>query len=336
MIDAVDDVLVEVGAAENPRLLVLNKVDRLDDERRRELSLPPSGGRAGVGRDGGGARRAAPRRSRRSSCRASRRMELLVPYEEGSRLSELHDVAGDMEREDTPGGRARPRARAGRRGGPLRALLGERAARVRLEYRRLSETRSRARRARTKATRAWTCTPTRRRTSTRASARAWAPASRSRSPTVTPAWWCRAPGWRREHGITLVNTPGLIDAGYRGELRVLLLNTDRAEVVQGDAGRPDRAARAGEGRVAGAGRGGGAVGDGARRGRLRLDGRLGELRLELRPGSSGSSRCCTPCARARTGGGRARSLNSPAIVICGRRTIRVRRSSGISASQSSS
>jgi dUTP pyrophosphatase len=32
-----------------------------------------------------------------------------------------------------------------------------------------------------------------------------------------------------KHGIALVNAPGLIDAGYRGELRVLLLNTDRAE-----------------------------------------------------------------------------------------------------------
>jgi len=36
-------------------------------------------------------------------------------------------------------------------------------------------------------------------------------------------------GLAARHGITLVNAPGLIDAGYRGEVRVLLLNTDRAE-----------------------------------------------------------------------------------------------------------
>lgn len=34
-------------------------------------------------------------------------------------------------------------------------------------------------------------------------------------------------GLALRHGIALVNAPGLIDAGYRGELRVLLLNTDR-------------------------------------------------------------------------------------------------------------
>ena len=34
-------------------------------------------------------------------------------------------------------------------------------------------------------------------------------------------------GLAARHGVTLVNTPGLIDSGYRGEVRVLLLNTDR-------------------------------------------------------------------------------------------------------------
>lgn len=36
-------------------------------------------------------------------------------------------------------------------------------------------------------------------------------------------------GLAARHGIALVNAPGLIDAGYRGELRVLLLNTDPQE-----------------------------------------------------------------------------------------------------------
>ncbi|MFM8528055.1 MAG: dUTP diphosphatase [bacterium] len=36
-------------------------------------------------------------------------------------------------------------------------------------------------------------------------------------------------GLASEHGIALVNSPGLIDSGYRGEIRILLLNTDRQE-----------------------------------------------------------------------------------------------------------
>jgi dUTP pyrophosphatase len=39
-------------------------------------------------------------------------------------------------------------------------------------------------------------------------------------------------GLARDHGIALVNAPGLIDSGYRGELRVLLLNTDPAETFR--------------------------------------------------------------------------------------------------------
>jgi dUTP pyrophosphatase len=36
-------------------------------------------------------------------------------------------------------------------------------------------------------------------------------------------------GLASRHGITIVNTPGLVDSGYRGELRVALLNTDARE-----------------------------------------------------------------------------------------------------------
>jgi dUTP pyrophosphatase len=48
-------------------------------------------------------------------------------------------------------------------------------------------------------------------------------------------------GLAARHGITLVNAPGLIDAGYRGEVKVLLLNTDRE--VAFDVGAGDRIAQ---------------------------------------------------------------------------------------------
>jgi dUTP pyrophosphatase len=43
-------------------------------------------------------------------------------------------------------------------------------------------------------------------------------------------------GLAARHGIALVNAPGLIDAGYRGEVRVLLLNTDRDRPFEVDVG----------------------------------------------------------------------------------------------------
>jgi dUTP pyrophosphatase len=43
-------------------------------------------------------------------------------------------------------------------------------------------------------------------------------------------------GIAARHGIALVNAPGLIDAGYRGEIRVLLLNTDPSEAFAVEPG----------------------------------------------------------------------------------------------------
>ena len=43
-------------------------------------------------------------------------------------------------------------------------------------------------------------------------------------------------GLAARHGITIVNTPGLVDSGYRGELRVILLNTDTAETFAVERG----------------------------------------------------------------------------------------------------
>jgi dUTP pyrophosphatase len=43
-------------------------------------------------------------------------------------------------------------------------------------------------------------------------------------------------GLAARHGLAIVNAPGLIDSGYRGELKVLLLNTDRSAAVTLEAG----------------------------------------------------------------------------------------------------
>lgn len=43
-------------------------------------------------------------------------------------------------------------------------------------------------------------------------------------------------GLAARHGIAVVNSPGLIDSGYRGEIQVVLLNTDRERTFVADAG----------------------------------------------------------------------------------------------------
>ena len=103
MLDAVEDVLVETGAAERPRMLVLNKVDLLDAESRRELSFRHPRAVQVSAETGEGLEQLREQIGARFLA-TLRPMELLVPYAEGGRLSELHDVAGEMEREDTPEG----------------------------------------------------------------------------------------------------------------------------------------------------------------------------------------------------------------------------------------
>ena len=54
-------------------------------------------------------------------------------------------------------------------------------------------------------------------------------ASPSRFPEATPGFVVPRSGLAAKHGLTIVNAPGLVDSGYRGELRVILLNTDPRE-----------------------------------------------------------------------------------------------------------
>lgn len=55
-------------------------------------------------------------------------------------------------------------------------------------------------------------------------------------PPGHAGWVVPRSGLAHRHGIALVNAPGLIDPGYRGELKVLLLNTDRDTAVTLAAG----------------------------------------------------------------------------------------------------
>jgi len=103
MTRAVEDVLEEIGTGAQPRLLLLNKADAIDDERRRELAFRHAdavlvSALTGEGLDELGERIAAEFE------RTLRDVELLVPFSEGGTLSELHDLAGDLEREDTDAG----------------------------------------------------------------------------------------------------------------------------------------------------------------------------------------------------------------------------------------
>jgi GTP-binding protein HflX len=103
MTRAVEDVLEEIGVGDQPRILVLNKADKLDDERRHELAFRHADASLVSAITGEGLEELQERIADEFE-RQMRDVELLVPFSEGGTLSELHDVAGDLERTDTPQG----------------------------------------------------------------------------------------------------------------------------------------------------------------------------------------------------------------------------------------
>jgi GTP-binding protein HflX len=99
----VEDVLEEIGAGERPRLLVLNKADQLDELGR---TRAVNGHRdallvSAVTGEGLDALRARIDDIFVSSLAS---VELLLPYAEGARLAELHQLAGELDREDMADG----------------------------------------------------------------------------------------------------------------------------------------------------------------------------------------------------------------------------------------
>jgi GTP-binding protein HflX len=103
MTRAVDDVLHEIAADEASRVLVLAKADTLSDVRRAELAHRHRGAVLVSAASGEGIEKLIERIESEFERRLTE-VELLVPYRDGGRLAELHELAGDLEREDTPEG----------------------------------------------------------------------------------------------------------------------------------------------------------------------------------------------------------------------------------------
>jgi GTPase len=104
MLRAVEDVLEEIGTGDQPRILVLNKADALSEDRRREVARRHPGAVLVSALTGEGLDELGDRIQQEFE-RTLADIELLVPYSEGKRLAELHDIAGErLEREDTADG----------------------------------------------------------------------------------------------------------------------------------------------------------------------------------------------------------------------------------------
>jgi GTP-binding protein HflX len=102
--EAVEDVLHEIGADELPKVIVLNKIDRVDPLGRRRLANRFPEGPQVSALSGEGLDDLRAELARRFEDRWER-VRLLVPYEQGARLSDLYALGTPVEeREDTPDG----------------------------------------------------------------------------------------------------------------------------------------------------------------------------------------------------------------------------------------
>ena len=126
MTRAVEDVLEEIGTGDQPRAARAQQGRR--DRRRAppRARVPPPRRRCSSPRSRGEGLDTLGERIAAEFERTLRDVELLVPFSEGGTLSELHDYAGDLEREDTEEGVRISVAAAVRRRRTLRPLRGQR------------------------------------------------------------------------------------------------------------------------------------------------------------------------------------------------------------------
>jgi GTP-binding protein HflX len=100
---SVEGTLDEIGAGERPRVLALNKIDLLDHHAREELRLhhPDAVLVSGANRTG---LEELGERIEHELAHTLQPLELLVPYADGGSLAELHELAGEVSRQDTAEG----------------------------------------------------------------------------------------------------------------------------------------------------------------------------------------------------------------------------------------
>jgi GTP-binding protein HflX len=103
MARAVDDVLSEIDADDVPRLQVFTKFDLLGGDARQAL-INRHPGAVLVSAVSGEGLEALTHRIEEEFAKTLVEVELLIPFTDGARLAELHQLAGDLVREDTPEG----------------------------------------------------------------------------------------------------------------------------------------------------------------------------------------------------------------------------------------